>query len=76
MVPPGLRNEDVPALFWDTLPEEDSENPDAAAIRAIIEESTPEERAEGFKVRLQVHCEQLAYGKCEPGGSQACADQT
>ncbi|PSC72268.1 tetratricopeptide repeat 4-like protein [Micractinium conductrix] len=47
--PPGLRNEDLPALFWDDLPEEDNESADAAAIKAIMAESTPEEQAEGFK---------------------------
>lgn len=44
-----LRNEELPALFWDELPD-DPNNPDVAAIKAIIEESTPEERAESFKV--------------------------
>ena len=46
--PTGLRPEDVPALFWDEMPE-DTDNPDLAAINALIEESTPEERAENFK---------------------------
>ncbi|KAL6779418.1 CNS1 [Auxenochlorella protothecoides x Auxenochlorella symbiontica] len=44
----GLRNEDLPALFWDELPN-DPEHPDAMAIKAIIDESTPEDRAESFK---------------------------
>ncbi|KAL4450020.1 hypothetical protein ABPG77_010689 [Micractinium sp. CCAP 211/92] len=47
--PPGLRNEDLPALFWDELPENDEEHPDAAAIKAIMADTTPEEQAEGFK---------------------------
>ena len=96
--PAGLRNEDLPALFWcgashgvhavmhvepcrswpwfreawpkrhcvsklvsicpplprrcrDELPEGASEHPDAAAIQAILEDTTPEEQAEGFKVQ-------------------------
>lgn len=44
-----LKNEDLPALFWDELPD-DPDNPDVAAIKAIMDESTPEERAESFKV--------------------------
>lgn len=44
----GLRPDDVPALFWDEMPE-DAENPDLAAINALIEESSPEERALSFK---------------------------
>ncbi|KAI7844146.1 hypothetical protein COHA_002281 [Chlorella ohadii] len=49
--PPGLRNEDLPALFWDDLPEDVGDNPDAAAIQAILDETSPEEAAEGFKAR-------------------------
>ena len=44
-----LRNDDIPAAFWDTLPE-DSSNEDMLAIQALKEESTPEERAEALKV--------------------------
>lgn len=44
-----LKNEDLPALFWDELPD-NPDNPDVAAIKAIMDESTPEERAESFKV--------------------------
>lgn len=47
-LPPGFDHRDVPALFWDELPDDDN-NPDVAAIKAIIEESTPEERALSMK---------------------------
>ncbi|GAB4818948.1 hypothetical protein N2152v2_005994 [Parachlorella kessleri] len=47
-LPKHITPSDVPALFWDELPEDD-DNPDMAAIKAIIEESTPEERALNFK---------------------------
>lgn len=50
-LPGGINPSDVPALFWDELPEDVGENPDAAAIQAIIDDTTPEERAEGFKAR-------------------------
>lgn len=46
---PILRNEDLPALFWDEMPENIENNPDMAAINAMIEESTPEERVLSFK---------------------------
>lgn len=46
--PPVLSPNDTPALFWDDMPD-DPDNPDLAAINAIIEESTPEERAANFK---------------------------
>jgi hypothetical protein len=46
--PPGLRPDDLPALFWDEMPEGE-DNADLAAINALIEETTPEERAAGFK---------------------------
>lgn len=43
--------EELPALFWDTLPEDPENNPDYAGIQAIIYgDSTPEETAENFKV--------------------------
>jgi hypothetical protein len=41
-------SEELSALFWDEIPE-DADNPDAVAIRSILEASTPEEKAEGFK---------------------------
>lgn len=47
-----LRNEDLPAIFWDALPENGGEHPDMAAIQALLEESTPEELAENFRVSL------------------------
>ena len=36
----GFRPEDVPALFWDDMPD-DENNADLAVINALIEESTP-----------------------------------
>ena len=49
-IPPntGLRNEELPALFWDEIPD-DTDNADIAAINAINEETSPEERALNFK---------------------------
>jgi hypothetical protein len=41
----------LPALFWDEMPEKPEEHPDYMALQAIADECTPEERAEGFKVR-------------------------
>jgi hypothetical protein len=41
--------DNLPAAFWDEYPQ-DSENTDLAAINAILEESTPDERAETWKV--------------------------
>ena len=46
--PAGMRPDDLPALFWDEMPE-DENHPDLVAINALIEESTPEERAFTFK---------------------------
>ena len=45
----ALSNSDIPAAFWDTLAEDES-NPDLLAIKALQEESTPDERAETLKV--------------------------
>lgn len=50
-LPNHINRSDVPALFWDELPSDDEDNPDAAAIKAILEETTPEESALNFKVR-------------------------
>ena len=41
---------DLPAVFWDEMPS-DKDNADLAAINALIDEQTPEERAESYKVR-------------------------
>ncbi|GMH40625.1 hypothetical protein BSKO_08529 [Bryopsis sp. KO-2023] len=42
--------EELPALFWDEIPENAAENPDYAAIQSLIyDESTPEETVENFK---------------------------
>ena len=40
---------DLPAVFWDQMPE-NKDNSDLAAINALIDEQTPEERAESYKV--------------------------
>lgn len=45
-----LRNDDLPAAFWDAYPE-NPDNADLQALNALLEESTPEERAETYKVR-------------------------
>ncbi len=45
-----LHNEDLPAMFWDSLPENGDEHPDMAAIQALLDESSPEELAENFRV--------------------------
>jgi len=44
-----VRNEEVPAAFWDSMVANEA-NPDLMAIKALQEESTPEERAETLKV--------------------------
>ena len=54
-----IRDDDLPAVFWTSMPE-NQDNPDAAAIEALIAESTPEERAEGFKVCCVVWAAQSA----------------
>jgi hypothetical protein len=50
--PAELDNKDLPALFWDSMPENVEEHPDYVAMQALAEESTPEERAENFKVSI------------------------
>lgn len=50
--PAALNNQDLPSLFWDTMPEKPEEHPDYIAMQALAEESTPEERAENFKAGL------------------------
>jgi len=40
----------MPAMFWDTLPEGESQHPDKLAMDAIMEELTPAERAANLKV--------------------------
>lgn len=52
MEPPGSGgDESLPALFWDTIPEDAEEHADYAGIQALInDETTPDETAENFKV--------------------------
>jgi len=42
---------DLPALFWDAMPDDAEAHPDFLALQALAEESTPAERAENFKVQ-------------------------
>lgn len=42
-------SEILPAAFWDEYPENAENHADYAAINAILEESTPDERAETYK---------------------------
>lgn len=49
MQPPELQDKNLPAAFWESIPDEQV-NADLAAIRALEAESTPEERAETHKV--------------------------
>lgn len=46
---------DLPALFWDRL-DEDNASADAEALRALREESTPEELALSAKVVRAAQC--------------------
>ena len=43
-------SDNLPAAFWDRYPTKPDESTDLAAINAILEESTPDERAETYKV--------------------------
>lgn len=43
-------NAGLPALFWDSIPDNAEDHPDYIALKALDEETTPEERAENFKV--------------------------
>lgn len=47
-------NEGLPALFWDTIPDNAEDHPDYIALKALDDETTPEERAENFKVGLNI----------------------
>lgn len=44
----ALKSDELPAVFWDQMPENEN-NADLAAINALIEEQTPAERAESHK---------------------------
>lgn len=46
---PAVRNEDLPALFWDEMPDNAGDHPDMVALKAIDDECTPEDRARSFK---------------------------
>ena len=47
----GLNNADLPALFWDEMPDEAelADNADLAAINSIIEETTPYDKLMNYK---------------------------
>jgi hypothetical protein len=45
---------EMPALFWDSLPEDAESHPDWAAMEALRAECPPEEQAETFKVPAAV----------------------
>ena len=47
----ALDNADLPCAFWDADLSADSNHPDALAIQALREESSPAERAETLKVQ-------------------------
>ena len=51
--PESLRNEDLPAAFWDALPA-DQDHPDQLAIEALRAESSPDEQAETHKVQPEL----------------------
>ncbi|KAF6259158.1 hypothetical protein COO60DRAFT_1622080 [Scenedesmus sp. NREL 46B-D3] len=48
---PADDNANLPALFWETMPDNPEDHPDYIALKALEEESTPEERAENFKTQ-------------------------
>lgn len=48
--PPVLKDEELPSLFWETMPDNVEDHPDYAAMQALRDECTPEERAETCKV--------------------------
>eukprot|EP00775_Hariotina_reticulata_P012859 gene12859-12986_t len=48
---PEDEHANLPALFWDSMPDNAEEHPDYIALKALAEESTPEERAENFKTQ-------------------------
>ncbi len=41
-------------LFWETMPENPEDHPEYAAIQALRDEATPEERANTHKVRFKL----------------------
>lgn len=74
MRPAALQDEDLPAAFWESLPE-DEDNADLAAIRALEAESTPEERAENFKVRDSHWRGSAGYQSHADQKQRKCADR-
>jgi len=48
---PELDNMELPAMFWDEMPENASDHPDYMAMEALRAECTPEELANTAKVR-------------------------
>lgn len=67
-------NMDLPALFWDSIPEKAEDHPDYAAFQALEDESTPEERAESLKVPYQIPATISTY-HCGYVHAAACASR-
>jgi hypothetical protein len=65
---PADDNANLPALFWESMPDNPEDHPDYIALKALEEESTPEERAEKFKVSLGPACV-LLPGTCSSSSS-------
>ena len=59
---------DSSALFWGDGDNIDPDNPDMAALLALQEECTPEERAEAFKARAP----RGSRARCACGGLRGC----
>lgn len=53
-VPYKDENEGLHPLFWDTIPANADSCPEFEALKAIDDELTPFERADGLKVRVCV----------------------
>jgi hypothetical protein len=70
---PADDDANLPALFWENMPDNAEEHPDYIALKALEEESTPEERAENFKVSLEhLYCRQ-ALAKVAASAAAAAA---
>jgi hypothetical protein len=71
---PAADDADLPALFWESMPDNAEEHPDYIALKALEEESTLEERAENFKVSLE-HASVLpsVTGRSGSSSSSSCS---
>lgn len=43
----------LPALMWDGMPEDAASHPDYMAMQALMDELSPIEQAENFKVNIK-----------------------